>query len=116
MSLVWRIQLAERAELDLIDIARWTTENFGARQGDTYLETVSLALEALTDGPQIPGARVRVELGPSIHTLHIARGGRKGRHFIVFRPGKDRVVDVLRVLHDSMDLVRHLAGDHPSRH
>lgn len=44
MSPVWRIQLAERAELDLIEMARWTTENFGARQGATYLETVFLAL------------------------------------------------------------------------
>ncbi|NBU77128.1 MAG: type II toxin-antitoxin system RelE/ParE family toxin, partial [Planctomycetes bacterium] len=45
--------------------------------------------------------------------LHVARQGRAGRHFVVFRAaGSD--IDVLRLLHESMDLPRHLpaANDH----
>ena len=37
--------------------------------------------------------------------------GRKGRHFIMFRTGHDKdrkVIEVLRILHDAMDLPRHL--------
>ena len=44
-------------------------------------------------------------------TLHVARKGRKGRHFVVFRVARDPdhdVIEVLRLLHDSMDLQRHL--------
>lgn len=115
MSLAWRVRLAARAERDLIDIAQWTREHFGARQAGIYLETVFLALEALTQGPQTIGAKARDEIGPGIRTLHIARGGRKGRHFIAFRPGPDGMLDVLRVLHDSMDLSRQLQ-DLPPTH
>jgi len=48
---------------------------------------------------------------PACCTLHVARNSRKGRHFIMFRigqaPGGD-VIEVLRLLHDAMDLERHL--------
>ena len=40
-----------------------------------------------------------------------SRNGRKGRHFVLFRINKIKahnVIDVLRLLHDSMDLERHL--------
>ena len=32
MSSVWRVRLAEQAELDLLGITIWTMENFGAQQ------------------------------------------------------------------------------------
>jgi toxin ParE1/3/4 len=44
--------------------------------------------------------------------LHVARQGRSGRHFVVFRVGDSggqNAIDVLRILHDSMDVKRHLA-------
>ncbi|MBB4265829.1 plasmid stabilization system protein ParE [Roseospira visakhapatnamensis] len=47
-------------------------------------------------------------------TLPVARGGRTGRHLIVFRIVPDDhhpTVDVLRILHESMDLPRHLTDD-----
>jgi plasmid stabilization system protein ParE len=59
MSFVWQIRLAERAELDFLDIAAWTAENFGAHQAEYYAETVTLAIEALHDGPEILGAKAR---------------------------------------------------------
>jgi toxin ParE1/3/4 len=65
-------------------------------------------LRALRSGPDIPGGVQRDDLAPGILTLHVARNGRKGRHFIVFRVGDDHVIDVLRLLHDSMDLSSHL--------
>ncbi|HQV12847.1 MAG TPA: hypothetical protein PKW52_16025, partial [Nitrospira sp.] len=57
------------------------------------------------------GVKERPEIGSNIWTLHVARNGRKGRHFIMFQVAgaQDRkVIDVLRLLHDSMDLERHL--------
>jgi toxin ParE1/3/4 len=38
----------------------------------------------------------------------VARQGRRGRHFLVFRQIEDRCIDVLRLLHDGMDLARHI--------
>ena len=109
MSLVWQVRLAEQAELDFLDIVTWTVENFGARQADSYRETLTQASEALHDGPEILGAKAREEIGPGIRTLHVAREGRRGRHFVVFREAEGQIIDVLRLLHDSMDLARHLS-------
>ena len=44
-------------------------------------------------------------------SLHVARMGRKGSHFVVFRVATENTIDVLRVLHESMDLTRHLPPD-----
>jgi toxin ParE1/3/4 len=40
--------------------------------------------------------------------LHIARYGRKASHFVVFRVSEEQVLDILRILHDRMDLSRHI--------
>ena len=52
MSAVWKVLLADQAELDLMEITIWTVEKFGDRQADEYAETISLAIEALHDGPE----------------------------------------------------------------
>lgn len=116
MSQVWRVRLAELAERDLLGITRWTLENFGAQQAEFYAETLSLAVEALHDGPEILGCAVREDIGPGIRTLHVARQGRKGRHFVVFRIAPEQTLDVLRLLHDSMDLTRHVSAANDLKH
>lgn len=116
MSLVWQVRLAERAELDFFEIIAWTVENFGAHQAESYAETLTLAVESLHDGPGILGAKAREDLGPGIRTLHVAREGRRGRHFVVFREAEGQVIDVLRLLHDSMDLARHVPPANDSPH
>jgi len=116
MSLAWTVRLADQAELDFIDITTWTAENFGASQADEYSETVMLAIEALTDGPEILGAKAREDIAPGICTLHVARQGRKGRHFVIFRKAEGRTIDVLRLLHDRMDLVRHISDGNDQTH
>jgi toxin ParE1/3/4 len=108
MTTVWAVRLAEKAEHDLLDALVWTTDQFGALQADDYLETLTLALEALTDGPNIVGSKVRDDIGLGIRTLHVARLGRKGRHFVIFRIADAQTIDVIRLLHDSMDLAKHL--------
>lgn len=115
MSRTWRVRLTDQAEQDLHDIVRWTAQNFGARQAEHYAETITLAIEALSDGPQILGAKARDEIGSGVSTLHVARNGRKGRHFVVFKISDADVLEVLRLLHDSMELARHMpsANDLP---
>ncbi|MDD5241065.1 MAG: type II toxin-antitoxin system RelE/ParE family toxin [Sulfuricella sp.] len=104
----WSVRLAHQAEQDIQQILVWTAKQFGERQVEIYTETLSLALEALIEGPDVLGAQVRDEIASGIRTLHVARQNRKGRHFIVFRIYAEGVIDVLRVLHDSMDLQRYM--------
>lgn len=113
----WTIRLSGAAEADFRQILRWTADNFGATQARVYAETLSSALQALSAGPSILGVKERPEIGPNIRTLHVARNGCKGRHFVMFRIARtqnSKVIDVLRLLHDSMDLARHLPPNDPS--
>jgi toxin ParE1/3/4 len=107
----WSVRLSATAEVDFQNIIEWTLEKFGDMQALVYSDTLLAALNSLTAGPTAPGVRARREIGKGLFTLHVARGGRKGRHFVLFRvdEGREgRVVDVLRVLHDAMDLSRHV--------
>jgi toxin ParE1/3/4 len=106
----WSVRLSSDAAEDFAGIIQWTRENFGVRQARTYAATLENAMDALHAGPSILGAKQRDDLGSSIRTLHVARNGRKGRHFIVFRIGGDQIIDVLRLLHDSMELANHLSS------
>lgn len=107
----WLVRLTAAAEADIQDILRWTVAQFGEAQARSYAETLSAALEALAVGPTIIGAKARNDIARGLFTLHVARNGRKGRHFVMFRIGRDQgreVIEVLRLLHDAMDLPRHL--------
>jgi len=113
MTQVWTVLLGQQAEQDYVEILQWTVKSFSEDQANNYAETIALAIESLEGGTDILGARVREDIQPGIRTLHVARQGRAGRHFVVFRAAVSGI-DVLRLLHDSMDLPRHLpaANDH----
>jgi toxin ParE1/3/4 len=105
----WTVRLTAAAEKDFQDIVEWTVEQFGDEQALVYAETIALALEALGEGPAPIDAKRRDEIQRGLYSLHVARQGRKGRHFVMFRiaPRARGVIEVLRLLHDSMDLPRH---------
>ena len=106
----WTVRLSAAAETDFRQILRWTTSHFGQAQARVYAATLASALKALNDGPTVIGVKKRPEIGNAICTLHVARNGRKGRHFVMFLVGgtQENVIDVLRLLHDSMDLERQM--------
>jgi toxin ParE1/3/4 len=104
----WRVRLGAAAELDFANILKWTTENFGARQSRVYRDTLVQAIGELADGPDVAGSKARDEIAPGLHTLHVARRGRRGRHFLVYRATAKRTIEIVRILHDSMELQRHI--------
>ena len=107
----WTVRLAAAAQADFQDILRWTVAQFGQPQAQAYAETLAAALEALAAGPTVIGARARDDIAKGLYTLHVARGARKARHFVLFRIGSESgrsAIDVLRLLHDAMDLQRYL--------
>ena len=60
----------------------------------------------MTD-PEPIGSKSREEIGPNIRSLHVQRRGNKGRHLLVFKEARNQTIEILRLLHDSMDLTRH---------
>ena len=81
----WTVRLTATAEADFQEILLWTVDQFGEAQARAYAETISVALADLAAGPTVVGARERDDIGKGLSTLHVARNGRKGRHFVLFR-------------------------------
>jgi toxin ParE1/3/4 len=104
----WRIRLGAAAELDFANILKWTSENFGASQSRRYQDALVRAIGDLSYGPEVPGAKRRDEIMRGLRTLYVARHGRRGRHFILYREAPGRIIEIARILHDSMDMQRHL--------
>ena len=105
----WRVRLGAAAELDLANVLKWTTENFGARQSRVYRDTLVQAIGELAGGPDVAGSKIRDDVMAGLRTLHVARRGRRGRHFLMYRVvAARRTIEIIRILHDRMDLPRHL--------
>ena len=98
----WRIRLTTTAESDLRNILRWTAGQFGHVQARIYSEALTRAIKARTDGPHIAGSRRRDDgIAQGLMTLHVPRGGRKGRHFVLYRVSESAeapTIEVLRLL------------------
>lgn len=103
----WTVRLSHTAAADYDEILRWTARRFGAAQAVAYGGKVAAALARLARGPAVPGARAREEIGAGVRSLHV---GARSRHVVLFRVGSEaaRTLEVLRILHDAMDLARHV--------
>lgn len=95
------------AERDFSTILEWTAQAFGSHQARIYRDTLLAVLAALGNGPAVPGSRPRDEILPGLRTLHVARSGRRGRHFILYRTEGANMIEIVRTLHEAMDLPRH---------
>jgi toxin ParE1/3/4 len=102
----WRVRLGAAAELDFANIVKWTAENFGARQSRVYRDTLVQTIRELAEGPDVAGSKARDEILPGLRTLHVARRGRRGSHFLMYRAAPRSTIEIVRILHDRMDLQR----------
>lgn len=101
----WSIVLTKDADADIDDIVIWTSERFGARQAATYHERIAAGLDKLARDPFGPASKARDhDLRRGYRSLHL--GGRS-RHILLYRIDGRRVV-IIRILHDGMDIARHL--------
>jgi len=104
----WRVRLGAAAEVDFANILKWSTENFGARQSRIYRDTLVEAIGELADGPDVTASKARDEIMAGLRTLHVARRGRRGSHFLMYRAAPNRTIEIVRILHDRIDLQRHV--------
>lgn len=107
----WKVYLTATAEQDFRDIVLWTIEHFGTLQARQYALALQQTIDDLAAGPHTPGIKGRDDIGKGLYTLPIARRGRKARHFLVVRirqQDSDKTIDILRILHQAMDLRQNL--------
>ena len=104
----WNIRLSALAEHDIADVLRTTLDMFGPRQVEIYRAILLDALALLSSGPDIIGSAARDDIRPGLRSFHVAQRGRHARHFIVYRASDGMTVEILRILHDRMDLATHI--------
>ena len=98
MSVSRRYRLTPQAEADLEEIWLYTFENWSLEQADTYHTGIVATFEGLASGTK-KGRRVTVREGYFKYAV--------GSHFVCYRQS-DAGIDVIRVLHQRMDIGRHL--------
>ena len=112
MTGAWTVRLVAVSERDYLEVIKRSAQDFGPLQAEVYAQTLETALDDLREkGPMAIGVKVREEIGSGIFTLHAAKSKRKASHFLVFRVLEKRTIEVLRILHDRMDLARHISLD-----
>lgn len=116
-----RFRLSPAAEHDLETILAWTHEQFGERARLRYEALLVQAIIDVAADSERAGCQARPELAQCAFTYHLTfsrdhvnTGGRvrRPRHFLLCRTASDGTIEVGRVLHDSMDLARHLPAEY----
>jgi len=106
--LKWIARLSAAAERDFGSILEWTNERFGARQARVYRNALEQGIRALRNGPDVQGAKRRDDIITGVWSLHIAGNRKRGRHLLLYRVSGESTIETVRILHDSMDIPRHL--------
>lgn len=92
-------KLSKRAEQDLIAIWNFSFDQWGEIQADGYLQTLHSTIRLLVKNPEM--GKSRDALGAGYRSFH------QSRHVIFYQPCGFGV-RVIRILHQSMDVERHL--------
>ncbi|MFD2645368.1 type II toxin-antitoxin system RelE/ParE family toxin [Pseudomonas japonica] len=108
-----KLRISRQARDDIADILRFTQDKFGPGARRRYQELLQAGLHAIGDDPQRAGSQAREEIAAGLRSLHLifCRSQTrvlKPRHILFYRQGRDEVVEVVRVLHEVMELASHL--------
>ncbi len=115
-----RYRLTYAAQADIVSILAWSHDRFGEEARKRYEALIATAIrEAATYRDEV-GRTMRPELGDGVFSWHLAQsrtrspGGKvhRPRHVLIWRIDGDVMV-VGRVLHDAMELRRHIAPQQP---
>lgn len=92
--------LSPAARADLEEIWDYTCDRRGGDQTETYMREIQRAVERVVDNPGIGRACDEVRPGYRKHPV--------GTHTLYYRVAGVEVIDVVRILHQRMDIDRHL--------
>jgi toxin ParE1/3/4 len=95
---VSKYQLSNLAELDLADIADYTTDVWGAQQAKLYIESL---VECFTQLVNIPG------LGRLCHSVHADFRRIEHKQHVIFYGLTENGIFISRILHQRMLPSRH---------
>lgn len=108
-------RLTHAAQADIVAILAWSDEQFGGHARKRYEALIVAAIRDAASSSDDLGRTLRPELGDGVFSWHLAQSRahsskkpvRYPRHFLICRDGGDALI-IGRVLHDAMELKRHL--------
>jgi toxin ParE1/3/4 len=112
-----RLDLTQATADDIADLLDYSAERYGTAARRRYEALIAAGLEDLRSDALRPASADRPELGVRTYHLRHARsraGSVSGlvsapRHLLVYELAADDLVRIIRVLHDSMEVERHVA-------
>ena len=109
-----QLLIADLAQQDLVSCLSWTLKNFGEEATERYESLLFHSFQKLLHDPVAQGSKC---FESSIYLFHIryckdevsplTQRVKRSRHFIAYRFSEEKL-EILRILHDSMDLESHL--------
>ena len=116
-------RIAAAAQADIFDVISYTEQTFGDLVSRRYEALLKQAILDVAAEPHRQGSIARPELYAGAYTYHLrhsryraqSQAGliRNPRHFLVYRLVHPDLIEILRLLHDAMELQRHFPGDPP---
>lgn len=111
-------RLTQPARSDIVRVLTWSQDRFGIQARMRYRALIDAAINDIAVEPTRVGSTERPELGDGVRTWHLrlsrdrssAEPVHQPRHFLIYKLDQDVVV-IGRVLHDIMDLARHVEPD-----
>lgn len=95
------VRYTHKAVEDLADIWNYTADMWSERQADNYYEMLVASCRKIADNPELFGREYR-KLGERIY------GFKVNRHIVFYRILSDGI-EVVRILHERMDLSNRFA-------
>ena len=94
-----KVRLSREARADLRNIDDYTYQRWGRSQADKYLEMIEKGCDLLAMHPTL--GSVQEGFFPGLRKFPV------GKHYIFYRVAGNGI-EVIRVLHQAMDVSRHL--------
>lgn len=95
-----KVILRQRAIDDLNNIWDYTVEKWSENQADKYYATIRFACKAIGENPDL--GREYTGISPNLLGL------KSGKHIIFYHFISDDEIEVIRILHERMDLKNRL--------
>lgn len=114
------VRMSRQACIDIADTLRFTELRLGQSVRSRYQNLLQETFLALAQRPTPEDSNIRDELSQGLRSLHLSfsvlhmTDGRviRPRHIVFYRAGTDQIVEILRVLHDAMEVAQNLKHLH----
>ncbi|WP_248801197.1 type II toxin-antitoxin system RelE/ParE family toxin [Pseudomonas sp. MWU13-2105] len=113
-----KYRLSHTALSDIEDVLRYSHVQFGSHARVRYQALIRSAIEDLAETPNRVGSSPRDELSEGLRSFHLTHVRKQAatatgtvqrpRHVVFYRLADDQVIEIVRILHDAMEVRQHL--------